>query len=65
MAASPVALFFIQRLEQANRFILIGELLGMFERQIQEQALDGTELQIQSLGDRGTRDMTCLGVGGK
>ncbi len=65
MPASPVALFFIQRLEQANRFILIGEVLGMSERQIHEQALDRAELQIQSLGDGGASNLARLGVGGK
>ena len=41
---------------QARRVVLIGEILGMHERQVEEHALDRADLLIETAGERGARN---------
>ncbi len=53
-----------QGFEQPDRFVLVGKGLGVFEWQVDEHALDRGHLSVEASGDRGTGDLTRMGVGG-
>src|SRR3954453_12834278 len=54
-----------QCLEQADRLILVREILGMFERQVDEDPLDGGERRVEAGGDHAARDVPGVRVGGE
>ena len=54
-----------QRLEQADRLVLVGEVLRMLERQIDEHALDRSKRLVEAAGDQRRARFPRLGIGGE
>ena len=54
-----------QRREQADGLVLVGEVLRMLERQIDEHPLHRSKRLVEAPGDSGTRDLPRLGIGGE
>jgi len=54
-----------QLAEQAQRFVLVGHLLGVLERQVGEPALERRQLQVAAVGDQLPGDRQRRGIAGE